>query len=92
MASRTVNSPYITRFHVPNGSQRQLGPSAARGGAAAAAAARPETLAPLMAFPSAELMPSAGPLLAPGSPAPPCPINFKCYSYPLSPPPLALRL
>lgn len=30
-------------------------------------------------------MSSAGPLLAPGSPAPPCPINFKCYSYPLPP-------
>lgn len=33
----------------------------------------------------AELMSSAGPLLAPGSHTPPCPINFKCYSYPRPP-------
>ena len=33
-----------------------------------------------------ELTSSAVLLRAPGSSAPPCPINFKCYSYPLPPP------
>lgn len=88
IVSRTVNSPHSSVLDGPAPIKAPAQPVGSAGKPREPSLLCPEiteTPCPSNGCLRVELMSSAGPLRAPGSPAPRCPINFKCYSYPRPP-------